>query len=118
MALKTAATRDWKDGGSADADVPLNSLLGRVVWLAGWATPTAQDHSRGGLPPRPHDTGVPLSQMVALASGPTPTGSPAATGKPGQLNPAFSLWLMGYPPEWGSCAPLATRSSRKLPPRS
>jgi hypothetical protein len=31
----------------------------------------------------------------------------------GQLNPSFSLWLMGYPQEWLSCAPLATRSSRK-----
>jgi hypothetical protein len=34
------------------------------------------------------------------------------TGK-GQLNPSFSLWLMGYPAEWLSCAPPATRSSRK-----
>ena len=27
--------------------------------------------------------------------------------------PAFSLWLMGYPHEWLSCAPPATRLSRK-----
>lgn len=31
----------------------------------------------------------------------------------GPLNPTFPAWLMGYPPEWLSCAPSATRSSRK-----
>lgn len=35
----------------------------------GWPSPTAQEGSRGGLPPRPHDTGVPLSQMVAGTAG-------------------------------------------------
>lgn len=40
--------------------------------LAGWVTPTAQDGSRGGLPPRPQDTGVPLSQQASLAGWPTP----------------------------------------------
>lgn len=33
--------------------------------LAGWASPTAMDGSRGVNPPRPHDTGIPLSQQVA-----------------------------------------------------
>jgi hypothetical protein len=27
----------------------------------------------------------------------------------GQLNPSFSLWLMGYPPSWSLCAPGAGR---------
>ena len=81
--------------------------------LASWVSPTAQDHSRGGNPPRPWDTGIPLSQQVAL-SGPTVTGSPAATEKPGQLNPTHSRWLMGFPPEWDACAPTVTPSSRKL----
>ncbi len=41
--------------------------------LAGWAAPTAEDGRRGDLPPRPQDTGVPLSQQAALC------GSPALT---------------------------------------
>jgi hypothetical protein len=41
------------------------------------------------------------------------TGSPAGTGKSGQLNPAFSLWLMGYPTAWARCAAQVTRLSRR-----
>ena len=74
--------------------------------MAGWTTPTAQDHSRGTAPPRPHDTGIPLSQQV---SGLTRNGSGAETEKPGQLHPAFSRWLMGYPAEWCLHAPVARR---------
>lgn len=105
----TTTTRDHKDGSQCD-NVPLNALLGRVAWLASWVSPTAQDHSRGGKPPRPQDTGVPLSQQV---SGMPATGSPAATASGGQLNPAHSRWLMGYPTAWDDCAPMVTPSSRK-----
>ncbi len=49
------------------------ACLARDADLAGWATPTARDHSRGGKPPRPQDTGVPLSQQTALAGWATPT---------------------------------------------
>jgi hypothetical protein len=41
-AWPTPTTRDWKDG-SYQPNVPLNALLGRVVWLAGWPTPAAQE---------------------------------------------------------------------------
>ena len=66
----TATSRNWKDG--KQQDVPINSLLGRAVWLTGWVSPTAQDHSRGSKPPRQHDTGVPLSQQVTLTAWATP----------------------------------------------
>lgn len=78
--------------------------------VAGWVSPTAQDHSRGTKPPRTTDTGVPLSQQVGLIA----SGSFAPTGNRGQLNPAFSRWLMGFPPEWDDCAPMAMPSSHKL----
>lgn len=41
--------------------------------FTGWVSPTAQDHSRGDKPPRPHDTGVPLSQQATLSPWPTPS---------------------------------------------
>lgn len=45
------------------------SILAETVLLTGWCSPTAQDHSRGGLPPRPQDTGIPLSQQVTMLTG-------------------------------------------------
>lgn len=69
----TPTTRDHKDGPQCN-NVPLNSLLGRVVWL---------------------------------------TGSDVPMEKRGQLNPRFSLWLMGYPAEWASCAERVMQSSRR-----
>lgn len=47
----------------------------------------------------------------------TSNGSLAGMGKSGPLNPAFALWLMGYPTAWAHCAaqvtPLARKSGRR-----
>ena len=87
------------------------SDLPTIVSLAGYSTPTAQDHSRGSLPPRSTDTGVPLSQMVALAGYPRPNvplggrsvsagrmTSTGATpdGKKRQVDLSFVAALAGY----------------------
>ena len=101
--------------------------------VAGWVSPTV-------TPPRPQDTGIPLSQQVyGLAGWATTTtndaknnaapsqfdrnslalncqaviasqSSPVATGKRGVLNPDLCRWLMGYPAGWHLYAVTATPS--------
>jgi hypothetical protein len=69
-----------------------------------WTTPIANDAEKRGVP----KVGAGLAGQVHL--GPMLDGSAGATAKPGgSLNPEFVCWLMGYPPEWLSCAPSATR---------
>jgi hypothetical protein len=84
--------------------------------VAGWATPASRDYrtpnhqtyeDRGGGP-----KGEQLNNQVAhCIPGASLSGSHAATGSLGLLNPAFSLWLIGAPATWLSCAPSATRST-------
>jgi hypothetical protein len=75
-----------------------------------WHTPTANEDAAGlpGAAMQPM-----LGSQVKLVRGPSLTGYRAKTEKRGQLNPAFSRWLMGYPAEWDDCAPTAMPSSRR-----
>ena len=73
----TPTTRDWKDGAECK-NVPINSLLGRAVWLAGWPTPQASDSTGGGQAKRAMGEGrhgSNLNDFVMLAGWPTPSAS-------------------------------------------
>ena len=131
----TASARDWKDGAT---DLPPREdgterfdQLPRQAVLAGWNTPTAQSpnslRGQGQDPIKRAEQGhtVNLTDQVNLlrwtvedgparitTSGQMLTGFSAGMNNGGQLSPAHSLWLMGYPAEWVSCGERAMRSIR------
>jgi hypothetical protein len=106
-----------------------------TVALASWATPRVaatrtgasamnrqdsmsalsleqQAEAAAGIVPR-EIRNLRLEMQARLGFGPTSNGSHAATEKPGQLNPDFTRWLLGYRAEHLSCAPTEMPSSRK-----
>ena len=96
--------------------------LPNAAALATWATPTTRDHKDGDCSEQVKAGTIPISALLGRQVhlfGQPETGSPASMAKRGQLNPAFSRWLMGLPPEWDACAPTETASSlRKRKPSS
>jgi hypothetical protein len=84
-AVTTPSARDWKDtSGMSESGVdPDGSIRSRLDQL-----------------PR---------QAQLAASGPTATGGGAGTKSTGQLDPRYSLWLMGIPEEWACFASQAMR---------
>lgn len=102
--------------------------LGWAAAMAAWPTPTANDYRGSGETVIRKDgkdrtfdrldysteQGLKIAQPIRItASGQILTGSDAGMKNSGQLNPAHSRWLMGYPPEWDDCAVTAMPSSRK-----
>jgi hypothetical protein len=93
--------------------------LPRVASLSGWPTPRSEDSESSGTADTLTAVATHLTGPARLtANGQLLTGSIAGMTGGGQLSPAHSRWLMGYPPVWCDCAVTATPSSRKSPSSS
>ena len=82
----TPTTRDWKDGPECN-NVPINALLGRTCWLAGWPTTRLADGEKNvrtleGSLSEIARKGCPqdLSMAAAIAGWPTPQTQDSSGG--------------------------------------
>ena len=123
------ATDGYNEAGNTDSSRRTVALVSghlapsEAARMAGWSTPSARDGKHPNLKSYKERGGAKKgeqlgNQVVHQAIGAPLMSSPAETGKRGVLSPEHSRWLMGFPPEWASCAPTEMPSSRKRRPPS
>lgn len=113
----------WPTPRAADSEggpEPDGKTGRKLATVAHWATPQARDyfpaHSQEYIRIKKaegHGMGNLNDQVQLVHPGSTATGSTAPTENGGQLNPAHSRWLMGYPRAWDDCGVMAMQSCRK-----
>jgi len=77
--------------------------------LSGWGTPRVTTNNGTGSQKRSADG---KSRIEDQVHGVTLNGSTVETTSTGQLNPALSRWLMGFPEEWCRAAIMSTRHKK------
>lgn len=119
-AWPTASARDGKGGylGGRVRDGKIcTDVLDVTAQLSSWVTPLANDAKGSKYSKSGNSVCLKLPGQVELSfpirlltNGQVLTGCSAKMESCGQLDPAHSLWLMGYPTAWLSCADSAMQS--------
>lgn len=117
--VPTESARDWKDGRASQETMegnsrPLNEVM--VNGLMGVPTPRVASGGAAsgcGNADRAHRHRLEDTIQLVSDSGTISTSSPARTGGSSVLNPAYSLWLMGYLSDWLMVAPVKEPRVRK-----
>lgn len=102
------------------ASTPHTKGIGYSMPRKGWTTPNARDWKDTAGQTTKREAGrtridqVPREAYQLIGTEPSIPDFGTENAAHYQLNPRFSLWLMGYPIEWAYCAEQVTLSSHKL----
>ena len=120
----TPAARDYKGANSIPNTIKkmengerahMGQLANFAPVMVPWGTPNAMD----SMAPRSDEALARAKQKAGCSNikDQVPFNAEMANGEKSQLNPRFSLWLMGYPIEWAysgeQVTPLSRKSQRK-----